>query len=98
MTENIKGRTPDETKKGLQCLINLSNGTCDFPHCNKCPLYIIGYKSTETVSDAATYIQRLESELEPIRKAKEEDRLIILPYAPGTPVYIVDDYEIIPVK
>ena len=43
-------------------------------------------------------IKQLEQELEPLRKAKEEGRLIILPYAPGTPVYIVDNYEVIPVK
>ena len=47
---------------------------------------------------AFTYIQRLESELEPLRKAKENNRLIILPYTPGTPVYVVDDYEVVQMK
>ena len=43
-------------------------------------------------------IKQLEQELEPLRKAKEEGRLIILPYAPGTPVYVVDGYEVVPMK
>lgn len=88
-------RTLDETKRGLQCLVNLGNDDCEFPLCNKCSLYVAGYTSTEIISDMFLYIQQLETELEPLRKAKEEGRLIILPYAPGTPVYVADDYDVV---
>lgn len=91
-------RTLDETKRGLQCLVRLSNTDCDFPHCNKCQLYVAGYTSTEIISDVYSYVQKLEEKLNPLLEAKEENRLIILQYAPGTPVYIVEDYEVIPVK
>ena len=112
-------RTLDETKRGLQCLVNLGNDDCDFPHCNKCHLYVAGYTSTEIISDVARYVQQLEADLEKeklmhqdtfehakmfeerfdeLTKAELENRLIILPYSPGTQVYIVDNYEVIPVK
>lgn len=50
------------------------------------------------VKDAADMIERMAAELEPLLKAKEEGKLIILPYAPGTPVYIVDDYDVVQMK
>ena len=49
------------------------------------------------MKDAADLIECM-TELEPLLKAKEEGRLIVLPYAPGTLVYVVDDYEVVPIK
>lgn len=83
MTDKINGKTPEEIKKGLECNKCIK---CSYHH-EDC-----GYMVDR---DAIALIQKLENELEPLRKAKEEGRLIILPYAPGTPVYVVDDYEVI---
>lgn len=93
-------KTLEDTKKGLACIVAQATGWCDVQEsCDKCE-YVVSdsYFVEENAADALVHIQQLEQELEPLRKAKEEGRLIILPYAPGTPVYIVDDYDVVQMK
>ena len=98
MDNKINGKTPEEIKKGLEY-----SKTKYCIH-KSCPYWaydeVAGNCMEQSRIDALTYIQQLESELEPLRKAKEENRLIILPYAPGTVVYAFDDIyrEAVPTK
>lgn len=95
MTDKINGRTHEEIKRGLE----ICKGQAE---CVQCP-YFHSHATDENCveilfDDALALTKQLESELEPLRKAKEDDRLIILPYAPGTLVYVVDDYEVVPMQ
>lgn len=93
-------KTIEDTKKGLACIVAQATGWCEAQEsCDKCE-YVVSdaYFVEEKAADALAHIQQLEQELEPLRKAKEEGRLIILPYSPGTVVYVVDGYEVVPMK
>ena len=95
----MAGRTLEKIKLGLECCL----AAREYRNCLVCPYGTPRARGSvpcdcDVKQDVFTNIQQLEMELEPLRKAEEEGRLIILPYTPGTQVYVVEDYEIIPAK
>ena len=56
-------KTPEEIKKGLECLIRGVEEKCDY-RCDKCDVYIPGYNLENRYSDALVYIQKLEDAID----------------------------------
>ena len=58
MNNTINGRTPEEIKRGLECLTKKCGGIV----CRECELYVSGYEADANTKDALAYIQQLERE------------------------------------
>lgn len=54
-------RTPEEIKKGLQCIANVRKNGCSESPCGLCKLYVTNYYSGEVCADALAYIEQLEA-------------------------------------
>ena len=63
-------KTPDEIKKSLECMKKAFDEKCDFK-CDRCPVYVPGYKNTSMSVDALAYIRQLEAELETAKRERD---------------------------
>ena len=73
MKDKIKGRTPEEIKKGLDCCIYETDDSSLVDHCRVCPYQPTGLCIRTLLKDALAYIQQLERE----RDAAVEDMKLI---------------------
>lgn len=70
-------KTPEEIKKGLQCIANVRKNGCSESPCGLCKLYVTNYYSGEVCADALAYIEHLENRIADMAQtARRMDRHI----------------------